>query len=205
MAKDWWWSAPVWIERNAGAIRLKGWRSYPAEHVPALWLRVAALTSGLADADGWLKALKEYGPLDPVVDERPRPEEYLRDPWERTIKRLDEVALLWREGESGVWELPDAPIELTQGYRRLQDEFGRVLRDGVRLTARGLEPALDPLTLDGFLWLAAAESIRFRHRFKHCERCDGWFGVQRTDARFCSTACRRSPEPASDEAAAAGK
>jgi hypothetical protein len=168
--------------------------------VPALWLRVAALTGGLAKGpDGWLEALREYGPLEPVVDERPKPEEYLRDPWVRMIERLDEVAFLWREGESGVWALPDAPIELTQGYRPLQDEFARVLRDGVRLTAHGLEPALEPVTLDSYLWLAAAESVRSRHRFKRCERCDGWFPIQRTDARFCSTTCRRwQPAPVAE-------
>jgi hypothetical protein len=97
------------------------------------------------------------------------------------------------------------PIELAKGYHRLQAELVRVVYDGVRLTARDLELVPEPQTLDAFLWLSAAESVRERHRFKRCERCDGWFLVRRTDAQFCSAVCRNwRPAPAADATAAAG-
>jgi hypothetical protein len=194
MARLWAWTAPKEIERDGGMIRFVGWTQYLPERVPAMWLRVAALMGDLLNSPpvgGWLTALREYGPLDDVFDEQPKTEEYLRDPWRRAIERLDQVAMLWRKAEAGVWQLPDAPIELAKGYGRLQAEFSRVLYDGVRLTAHGLDPVPEPRTLDAYLWLSAAESVRQRHRFKKCERCTGWFAVQRLDARFCSTECRR--------------
>jgi hypothetical protein len=170
-----------------------------------MWLRIAALAGDLVKGpdDGWLAALEEYGPLDDVFDEQPHQEEALRDPWRRTIQRLDEVSFLWRKEDAGIWELPAAPIELAKGYHRLQAELARVVYDEVRLTARGLELVPEPKTLGAYLWLSAAESVRERHRFRKCECCDGWFAIQRTDARFCSAACRNWRPAASDAPASA--
>jgi hypothetical protein len=206
MAKLWVWTAPKRVERDAGTIRFRGWKQYEPARVPGMWMRVAALAGELQNPPygGWLPALEEYGPIDDVFDERPHEEETLRDPWRRTIMRLDEVSFLWRKEGAGIWELPDAPIELAKGYRRLQVEFARVLYDDVGLTAHGLEPVLDPKTLDAFLWLSAAESVRSRARFRKCERCDGWFAIRRTDAQYCSAVCRNwRPAPPSDEVVAA--
>jgi hypothetical protein len=194
-------TAPKHIERDAGTIRLIGWNQYEPARVPAMWMRVADLLAG-GDPD-WLTALREYGPLDDVFDEQPRTEAMLRDPWRRTIAHLDEASFLWREAEEGMWRLPDAPIELARGYRRLKAELARVVYDGVQITTRGLETVLEPRTLDASLWLSAVASVRERHRFRRCERCSGWFPIQRTDARFCSAACRNLRRAADDAAAAA--
>jgi hypothetical protein len=195
----WVWTTPKSAERDAGMIRFKGWTQYAPERVPAMWLRVATLMSDLLrdpESGGWLAALEEYGPLDDVFDEQPHDERYLREPWEEAIRRLDEVALLWRKEDAGVWELPAAPIELTKGYHRLQVELARVAHDETKLAVHGLELRPEPSTLRAFLWLSAAESVRERHRFKKCERCDGWFSIRRTDAQFCSAVCRNKREVA---------
>lgn len=189
----WVWTAPKQVERVDGAIRFVGWSQYAPARVPAMWLRLAELET---DQQGWLTALEQYGPLDDVFDERPRDEETLRVPWQRTIERLAEVSFLWRKEEQGIWSLPDAPIALAKGYRRLRTELTRVLHDSVRLAARDLDLVPDPQTLDAYLWLAAADSARSRHRFKRCERCGEWFSAQRKDAMFCSAICRNKREAA---------
>jgi hypothetical protein len=156
-----------------------------------MWRRVAALVS-LKDVEPWFLALTRYGPLiDTTVSDRDEQTE--RRLWETAIGHLAEVAALWMETSEGsnLWQLPAAtPIELTPGYRRLRTELRRITDGGVRFDVSGLELVPEPLTLDAFLWLAAAESARERHRFKCCSRCASWFSIQRTDARFCSAACR---------------
>jgi hypothetical protein len=192
-------------------IRFEGWIEYEPARAPALWMRVAAQMSDLLKNPpdgGWLAALQEYGPLDDTsLDETPRDERVQRDSWGQAIQRLDEVSLLWREGDMGVWALPESPVELTRAYRLLQVQLRQVagvVDKGVRLALRGIELVPEPATLEAYLWLSAAESVRDRHRFKKCERCAGWFAIRRTYAQFCSASCRNwRPAPSSDEAAAA--
>jgi hypothetical protein len=204
MAKLWAWTAPKRVHRNGGrTIRFEGWTNYEPGRVPALWLRIAALASDIDT--GWLTALQEYGPLLDTFDGVPRDERHERAPWRETIERLAEISGLWREGEAGIWALPESPVELTRAYRRLQTELQRVagaIENGIRLALRGLDLVPEPGTLEAYLWLAAAESVRERHRFRKCERCDGWFAIRRTDALFCSAVCRNwRPAPASEATA----
>lgn len=207
MSKLWVWTAPKTIERSGGTIRFVGWRQYAPTRIPALWLRVAGLMSDLAKSrdGGWLEALREFGPLDDVLDETARDEAQLRQPWTRTIRHLDEVAMLWRNEEGGgTWALPAAPVSLARGYGRLLNELTRVAYDQVQLVTDGPSLVPQPRTLDAFFWLTAAQAVREKHRFRRCERCEGWFSVQRADARFCTASCRNW-RPAPDEAAAASR
>ena len=179
------------MERDAGMIRIVRWSQYRPAAVPAMWMRVQdiALDDRKPDAAA-VQALEAFGPLYDAFDNSPHDEAMLLDPWRRTIRGLGDVAMLWRTEDAGVWQLPDAPIEFAKGYHQLQAELARVAYQGVRVTAEGLELVPVPQTLDAFLWLSAAQSVRDRHRFKRCERCNGWFGVQRADARFCGAVCR---------------
>jgi hypothetical protein len=189
----WVWAAPKQVERADGMIRFGGWRNYRPTRVPAMWLRLADLDTAV---QGWLAALEQFGPLYDSFDEQPRDEETLRIPWQQTIEGLAAASFLWRKEEHGIWMLPVAPIELAKGYRRLRAELARVAHDGVRLAAHDLDLVPEPQTLDAYLWLSAAESVRERHRFKRCARCGGWFSIQRTDALFCSAVCRNAREAA---------
>jgi hypothetical protein len=133
------------------------------------------------------------------------PEERVRDAWKYTVKALATVARLWT-GKADIFELPPShPIELTGAFRVLQANLNSAVVDSsVRLVVCGLDVVPEPVTLAGFLWLAAAEAVRDQHRFRRCERCQGWMRIQRTDARFCSAACRNwRPATASDATAAA--
>jgi hypothetical protein len=191
--KTWLWPVLSRIERDGGVIKAKGGALYAPAKVPAMWRRVAALAP-LKDVEPWFLALTRYGPLTARSD-RDEPTE--RRLWETAIGHLAEVASLWKETSEGsnLWEVPaSTPIELEPGYRRLRTELRRIADDGVRFDVAGLELVPEPMTLDAFLWLAAAESARERHRFKRCERCASWFSIQRTDARFCSAVCRNKRE-----------
>lgn len=188
------WSLPR-VERDAGRIRFSGGAIYEPAREPALWRRIAALAS-LGEDDRWFLALMRHGPLTGVTlgmrDESPE-----REAWERTIAGLAEVAACWEETSEGsnLWELPTAaPIELTDGYHRVRKELRRIAESAVRLELEGLALTPAPATLDAFIWLSAAESVREKHRFRRCERCGGWFSIQRSDARFCSAICRNKRE-----------
>ena len=200
--KTWLWPVLSRIERDGGVIKAKGGALCEPAREPAVWRRIAALAS-LKDVEPWFLALTRYGPLiDTSISDRDEQTE--RRLWEGAIEHLAEVAELWKEtGEgSNLWEVPaSTPIELEPGYRRLRTELRRIADGAVRLDVEGLELVPEPMTLDAFLWLAAAESARAGHRFKRCERCASWFSVQRADARFCSAVCRNYRE--ASEAASA--
>lgn len=189
----WVWTAPRQVERGAGTIRFKGWTQYEPERVPAMWMRIAGLGT---DLDGWLGAIEQYGPLLDTFGDDAHEERHERDPWVRAIEHLWTASTMWKETAGGIWELPSAPpVELTTAWRRLRNELARVVaEDGVKLAVRGLDLVPEPGTLDAYLWLSAAESVRDRHRFKRCERCAGWFAIRRTDAQFCSAVCRNKRE-----------
>lgn len=195
-------AAPKRLIREGGRIRVEGWRRYAPERVPALWRRIADL-----GPENWLSALQDYGALDNTLDAQ-REEAALRRPWERTITRLGAVAVLWTEAAPGVWELPMFPP--APGVHALQFQLARVAADNaVHLVVRGTELAPEPTNLDAYLWMSAAESLRDGHRFKHCERCGGWFAVRRHNAQFCGPVCRNKREipeapPTERQAADAG-
>jgi hypothetical protein len=186
------WAQPDQVLHDAaGTLRCVGWLKYSPSRVPAMWRRISELE---AEPDAWLMALKAYGPLDRNFGE-PVPEERARDPWKHAILGLSTVARLWA-GNADIFELPSShPIELTGAFRVLQANLNSLVADGsVRLVVRGLDLVPEPVTLAGFLWLAAAEAVREKHRFRRCERCQGWMRIQRTDARFCSATCRNKRE-----------
>jgi hypothetical protein len=191
------WAQPDQVMVETPDVRCVGWlEPYSLDRIPALWRRVTELE---AEPDGWLSALKAYGPLD-RFDETV-PEERVRDAWKYTVKALATVARLWTEHADGIFALPAShPIELTGAFRVLQANLNSAVVDSsVRLVVRGLDVVPEPVTLAGFLWLAAAEAVRDQHRFRRCERCQEWMRIQQTDARFCSAACRNwRSAPASD-------
>jgi hypothetical protein len=179
---------PKQVLRDGEIIHFGNWRRYSPERVPALWRRIADLTT----AD-WSAALAGYGPLR-FADTYEEPE--LRHPWRRTIERLGEFAELWSEADGGVWQLRAFPP--AAAVQRLQFQLARVGDNGdVRLAVHGLRLAPEPVTLDAYLWLSAAESLDKKHKFKRCRRCGGWFGMRRHDAQFCGAVCRNQrPAPA---------
>lgn len=79
--------------------------------------------------------------------------------------------------------------------------FNAGLKDGVsmfmsqRKAGRGFDLKLKPVSLVGGLWLQAATAVSSEKSFRQCVVCDGPLeiargGGARTDARFCSDACK---------------
>ena len=186
------WAQPEQVVRDAGVLRCAGWLKYLPDRVPALWRRVPELRG---EPDAWFLAHKAYGPLARDFGESAQ-EERVRDRWEHVIDGLSTVAALWEENGGGIFEPPASPpLELTSAYKLLQTDLTRMVGDGsVRLAVRGLDVVPAPVSLEGYLWLAAAEAVREKHRFRRCERCQGWMRIRRTDARFCSATCRNKRE-----------
>jgi hypothetical protein len=198
------WTRPGRVERAGGKLQLGKLEPYDPAKIPALWLRVADLATD--QGEGWLRALKMFGPIDDLFSEEPEVEEVHRCPWVDTLDSLSVVAALWQEGEDGVWALPAAPLAVRRGYATLQTELallahGTTRGRDLKIVPRGLELAVEPTTLRAHLWLSAAASVRGRERFKRCEHCGLFFPIARMDTRFCSVRCRNwRPSPAAEVA-----
>lgn len=190
-----WWGTPGTIVEEAGSLRVDRWTPFAPDDHPALWRRVTDLEQ---EVDGWLVALRQYGPLDYDLTENVLPKGRIRGRWEGTIRDLSTVARLWSQREGGIFELA-MPIvfraDIREASNVLQSNLNAVVADrGVKLTVQGYDLVPEATSLAGYLWLSARDAVKEEHRFRRCERCRGWMRVQRSDARFCSARCRNAPK-----------
>jgi len=186
------WARPQQLTAAEERLCCSGWIGYWPDQVPALWCRIADLRG---KPEGWRLALSAYGPLARRFGEE-LPARPAQEAWSETIEHLFIIHALWQGTADGSFTIADSrPLELTRPYALLRRRLLRAWQDGsARPRLHGLDPVLAPVNLESLLWISAAEAVRGRHRLRRCRRCGGWMRIQRTDAQFCSAACRNRPD-----------
>ena len=162
---------------------------------PSLWRRVADRTLEAAQLG--------FGPLRPpagsewVVGNSFVGQGFVgRDDWSRWSglhPLLTQAASLWAPEDKApdIFALDMFRLARDDAAERLRIALGVVAMEGEiapRLQAWRLE--FLPKSLCARLLMGVASDIEGRARFRRCSQCREWFAVARSDARFCSDACR---------------
>jgi hypothetical protein len=113
--------------------------------------------------------------------------------WSGLHRSLAQVAALWvpEAKTPGLFALDTFRLPRDEVAERLRIALGAVAMEGEiapRLKDWRLE--LKPMSLRAALLMGVASDIEGRARFRRCSQCREWFAVARSDARFCSDACR---------------
>jgi hypothetical protein len=122
--------------------------------------------------------------------------------WQALYGRLREVALLWEPEprDRTVLRLgavnplqhgPASALHAMLAIAATDDEFA--------VRADGWQLRIVPKTLRGFLLMSCAADLGARQRFRRCDVCSEFFPVMRSDARFCTSACRQAAHAAKQE------
>ena len=189
----------------------RDFRRYAAGAIPALWRRVA-------DRNGAAEARNEFGRLATLgwyVDRFMVPSRPARDPmtaqdlasideldvaeWQKILDLLAQIAGMWRPSVQTpeICELDTNRLNEPAAMWLLH-EVDRTAREGDIAPQRaGWFLGIEPRTLRAALLIGCSSDIGDRRRFRRCDQCAEWFPLARTDARFCSAACRQAAHVAS--------
>jgi hypothetical protein len=183
--------------------RLNG-SEYEAGAIPALWRRVV-------DRPDPVTAHNEFGPLandkaaffagDSFVGDSFIGRDDLAE-WQSLHQLLTQVARLWRVSAEApeiyaldTFQLPRDPaiekLRVAASQAAVQGEIAP------RLVEWRLQ--LQPMSLRAGLLMGCVSDIADRRRFRRCDHCTEWFPLARSDARFCSSACRQAAHIAGKE------
>lgn len=185
------WTAYRRVDQATDGLRFHVTRQYQPAKRPALWFNLGCRQ---ATPESAFAALQDLGAVDSWPDEgKPYHRDLVLLPWQETIADLGRVASLWTPADdTGESRLRQSPMPETAAL--IAQRLASVVRNGLGIAIDGLQPVITWKTLEGFLWLSAAEAVRERHRFKRCRHCATWFRVLRSDALFCSASCRNFRE-----------
>jgi hypothetical protein len=164
-------------------------RRYHPGRIPAVWRRAADRSP--EECATWLGPLA-WPPVGNATHSDKQPSS-----WTAFHGLLTRVAALWRTlpGESEVEHLLTAEWQpvIPRAVLDLQDFLSTLARAHefeVRVSDDRFAAEAVPLTLRSFLVARCAYDIKIAARFRHCDWCHEWFTPFRTDALFCSAACR---------------
>jgi hypothetical protein len=164
---------------------------YAPYRVPAFWRRVA-------DRHSWQEAERLYGPLDGDLSPPGDAGGYLSEDWRAVHGRLMAIAHLWRPvPQHPTTYLPAdwATLRRNEAARCARSAI-QALVDADQLVADvsfvGWLPELKAETLRAFIWADLGMAIGHKVPYRRCGHCTEWFVPARSDALFCTGACKQA-------------
>jgi hypothetical protein len=158
---------------------------YDPSTLPAFWRRVA-------DQPSWQQAQSRFGPLDNVV-----PPEIWAENWQVIHSWLGAVAKLWRPaaGDSALYQLIDrTKVRQNDAARGLYGALMAMISQSQLVVGADFtwRPEIRAVSLRAFLVADCATAIGEAISYRRCDHCREWFTPLRSDARYCSNACKQA-------------
>jgi hypothetical protein len=143
----------------------------------------------------WKQAEAVFGPLD--GDSVPTS---LNEDWQAMHGRLVAVAALWTAlppgTVDGFWRPPERrALRQSEAARGIHQANLAMIREGQLVVTFDLDswrPAVRANSLRAFLLADCAAAIGDAPSYRRCRHCTDWFALVRSDALFCSPACRQA-------------